>query len=176
MKNDPFTRHFMETLLSDSRLEEQRNEPGQAFDKLIRALQSQFPEGEYPREPEKASELFKLAAQHDEVWSCYLACGPNLLNLSQSLRYYLQMVESSDADLLVKKAQAFNKAVFKGDRSAAADSFARWAIHFRNKRFHGNSAFSGDNVRLAHDIALMLDLLRAHVNWLLVEGLARWAA
>ncbi len=156
------TGEFVKTMIRDSRTLEQRNEPGQAFDKLARAVEALM--GEHDRGPgqrRKAIALFDRILSDVTFWDGLRPVAPDLQRFVDEFSYYVAAGAPEASRALHKAAEAFSVAANGGDHAEAAKALAALFFAIRNKRFHGHPEFSGQNIRVNHSARALLRTYRA---------------
>jgi hypothetical protein len=151
-------------MLADSHRLEAGEEPAQAFDKIARGIEALLATRGGEFQSEKWGEYFEEAARHDHLWLEYRTHRSTLATLAGELYYYVAPLNRNDAGRLKKHGGLFEKAVDSEDRDRAAKELARFVALLRNKRFHGDPAFSGRNFRVLMKIQRLLDFLRRHLE------------
>jgi len=155
-------------MVADSRALED-HEPAQAFDKVARALESLLTGCDGSTQAEKWSGFSEGMVRHEELWQQYRQHQSTPNRLAASLHYYVQPINRTDADRLLRYGQGFEKGVGANARVEAAAQLARFVALLRNKRFHGDPAFSGRNFRVLPHTRVLVTFLRGHVAFALDE-------
>lgn len=154
-------------MLAGSVDHELEGEPQQAFDKVMRAIESLLPSCPGASQRTKAGYLLRLAAGDDAVWAFYRDGERSLSRLAEELECPAAAENREAVASLRRHGREFESAVAGGDVARAAEALAHFAMLLRNKRFHGDPAFSGHYVRIAYGMRQLLEVLRAHLCWLL---------
>jgi hypothetical protein len=153
---------FFEDMLRDSLSLEQQNEPGQAFDKLARAIESRLHTSERELQKDRAISYFEDCLAADEaVWRSMQRASSGIKTFGEDLSSHVCRDLPDDAEKLEKYGSGVARAVAVGDRRKAALRLAELFLLLRNKRFHGYPPFSGRNFRECMSARHLLNALRA---------------
>lgn len=160
-------RHVEDMILDSSQLE--REEPGQAFDKIARGIESilNVTPGESQRK--KWTSFFAATLSNDANWALWDDKRQLPARLAEELSYLVQKEDAVAAKELLKGGKRFADCAAMGDRDGAARALGDYVSEFRNRRFHGDPAFSGRNLRPAHHMRELLALLRNHLQATLLQ-------
>ena len=163
MVDEALHTHLMD-MLTDSRRLEEAEEPAQAFDKIARGLEAVLATRSGDTQSDKWQDYFQDAVHRDELWTEYCAHHATLAMLADELSYYVAPLNREDAGRLKNHGRRFQKAVDTGDRNRAAKEMSRFVALLRNKRFHGDPAFSGRNFRVLMKTQRLLGFLRRRLE------------
>lgn len=163
MADDALRTHLLDMLMDSRRLEEVE-EPAQAFDKIARGLEAVLAARNGGTQSDKWRAYFEEAVESDDLWPEYCEHHATLAMLADELSYYVAPLNREDAGRLKNHGRRFQKAVGDDDRSRAAKELSRFVALLRNKRFHGDPAFSGRNFRVLMKTQRLLGFLRRHLE------------
>lgn len=152
-------RGFIQTMVRDSHDLERRNEPGQAFDKLARGVESLIDDPGHGHR-RKILALFRQVLINDEAWCAARDSARKIQHFAEELGYYVGRGGASAADELGRHATSLTEAATAGDRERGSAALAELFLTLRNKRFHGHPEFSGRNIRVAHAAPALLHVIR----------------
>jgi len=156
-------REFIETMVRDSHDLERRNEPGQAFDKLARAVESLVDDPGHGHR-RKIRALFRQFLMRDEAWFAARDSVREIQHFAEELGYYVGRGGTGAAGELERDAASLTEAAAAGDRERGAAAFADLFLTLRNNRFHGHPEFSGQNIRVADAAPAFLRVIRVLVQ------------
>ena len=155
-------KQFLHDMIKDSLQLEQTEEPGQAFDKLMRGFESRFNliSGETQGEKSRSFLLQHLDAA--SVWKAFEGNARGINYFTEELSYAIR--DRAEKNRLNRIASNFQEAMSRKQKTDIGKCFSDLTLFLRNRRFHGYPDFSGRNIRVALSVKYLLALMRSVIQ------------
>ena len=121
---------FLEDCLRDSETLEKAEEPGQAFDKLIRAVESSL--RGLGAQHELARVYFRSHIDNDAIWRLLASHVDRIAEFTSELAYAGELTQGQKSNLRYY-ATALQRAVPEEDRDAGAKTLSELCMFLRNQ-------------------------------------------